>query len=59
MKIFGFVINPLVVILVGVLVSGIYLIASGFESALGALAGMGHGLATTAGIGKGCMTIVH
>jgi len=44
MKIFGFTINPLLIILVGVLISGIYLIASGFESALGTLAGWDMGL---------------
>ena len=59
MKIFGVKIDVMPIILVGVIVSGIYLIAYGFESALGTLSGMGHGMAMTAGIWIGCMTIVN
>ena len=58
MRIFGFKINLTLIILTGVLLSGIWLIASGFENAGESLAGLGHGLIMTAGIWLGCMTIV-
>ncbi len=59
MKIFSFKINFLLIILVGVFFSGIYFIGYGFESTLITLSWMGHGLAMTAGIWIGCMTIVN
>jgi hypothetical protein len=43
---------------VGVLLSGVWLIAFGFKSAGESLAQMGHALVMTAGIWLGCMTIV-
>ncbi len=58
MKIFGFKINPTLIILVGVLLSGVWLVGFGYESAGQSLAGLGHGLIMTAGIWLGCMTIV-
>ncbi|MCK4749690.1 MAG: hypothetical protein KAT15_21695, partial [Bacteroidales bacterium] len=58
MKIIGLRINPILVILVGVLISGFFLIAHGFHSARSTLTGLGHSLIITAGIWMGCMSIV-
>jgi sensor histidine kinase YesM len=58
MRIFGFKINLSLIILVGILLSGIWFVAFGFESARETLQGLGHGLIMTAGIWIGCMTIV-
>lgn len=59
MKIFGWSFNPSIVILVGILLSGIWLTAYGFGSAAETLVGMGHGITMTAGIWFGCMVIVN
>jgi two-component system LytT family sensor kinase len=58
MKIFGYKVNLMLIILVGVFLAGIWLIAFGFEDAGSSLVQMGHALLMTAGIWLGCMTIV-
>jgi two-component system LytT family sensor kinase len=58
MKIFGFKVNLTLIILVGILLSGVWFVSAGFGSAGETLAGLGHGLVMTAGIWLGCMTIV-
>ena len=58
MKIIGLRINPILVILVGVLISGVYFISYGFNTAGETLRGLGHGLIMTAGLWMGCMSIV-
>lgn len=59
MRIFGYKINFYLIILVGIVVTGIYLIAEGFGSASEALSRIGHGLIITAGIWLGVMTMVN
>jgi sensor histidine kinase YesM len=46
------------VILVGVFISGLFILGQGMGSARESLLGLGHGLIITAGIWIGCMTIV-
>jgi hypothetical protein len=58
MKIFGIKLKPALIILVGVFISGIWMIAFGFRSPAESLIGIGHGMTITAGIWLGCMTIV-
>jgi len=58
MRLFGVKIYPGLIILVGILVSGVFLIAQGMDSPVRGLASLGHGLAITAGIWIGCMGIV-
>jgi len=58
MKIFGVKISPYLIILVGLLITGVYLISNGIDSPARGLISMGHGLVMTAGIWIGCMVIV-
>ena len=51
-------ISPYLVILVGVFVTGIFLVANGVDSPATGLLSLGHGLLMTAGIWLGCMMIV-
>jgi hypothetical protein len=59
MKIRGVKLNIYLIVLVGIVVTGIYLLAYGFGSASESLARIGHGLVMTAGIWLGVMTIVN
>ncbi len=58
MRLFGIRISPTLVILVGIVVAGVYLISNGVESPVRGLVSIGHGLIMTAGIWIGCMAIV-
>jgi sensor histidine kinase YesM len=58
MRLFGVRISPYLIILVGVLVAGIYLISDGVESPASGLVSLGHGVIMTAGIWIGCLVIV-
>ncbi len=58
MRIFGYKVNLGLIILVGILLSGVTLVGFGSESARDTLIGIGDGMIMTAGIWLGCMTIV-
>ena len=58
MRILGSKINFSLIVLVGVLITGIYMLSGAIGSAGEALIQTGHTLVTTAGIWLGCMTIV-
>jgi two-component system LytT family sensor kinase len=58
MKVLGVKISPGLVILVGILVTGVFLVAEGINSPIRALVSLGHGLLMTGGIWLGCMIIV-
>lgn len=58
MRVFGIKISPYPIILVGVLITGVYLISNGIDSPARGLVSMGHGLIMTAGIWTGCLVIV-
>lgn len=59
MKIGSVKISPYLVVLVGIFVTGIFLVANGVDSAASGLFSLGHGLLMTTGIWLGCMGIVH
>ena len=58
MRLFGVRISPYLIILVGILITGVFLISNGIESPARGLVSLGHGLIMTAGIWIGCMAIV-
>jgi hypothetical protein len=59
MRIGSVKISPYLVVLVGIFVTGIFLVANGVDSPANGLLSLGHGLLMTAGIWLGCMAIVH
>ena len=58
MRLFGAKISPYLIILVGILITGVFLIANGVDSPARGLVSLGHGLIMTAGIWIGCLAIV-
>jgi len=58
MRLFGVRISPYLIILAGILITGVFLISNGIESPARGLVSLGHGLIMTAGIWIGCMAIV-
>jgi len=58
MKILGVKISPYLIILVGLLITGVYLISNGIDSPARGLVSIGHGLIMTAGIWIGCIAMV-
>ncbi|MCK4856064.1 MAG: hypothetical protein KAT31_17420, partial [Bacteroidales bacterium] len=58
MRLFGVKISPYLIILVGILITGVFLIANGVDSPARGLVSLGHGLIMTAGIWIGCLAIV-
>ncbi len=58
MRLFGVKISPYLIILVGILITGVFLIANGVDSPVRGLVSLGHGLIMTAGIWIGCLAIV-
>lgn len=58
MRISGLKISPYLVVLVGIFVTGIFLVSSGIDSTARGLVSLGHGLIMTTGIWIGCMVIV-
>jgi two-component system LytT family sensor kinase len=58
MRIGNVKVSPFLVVLVGILVTGIFLVANGVDTPAGGLLSLGHGLIMTAGIWLGCMVIV-
>src|SRR4030042_3625222 len=53
-----FKINFTLILLTGVLLSGIFFLSFGYSISIASLLNLGHGLIMTAGIWLGCMTIV-
>ena len=58
MRLFGAKISPYLIILAGILITGVFLIANGVDSPARGLVSLGHGLIMTAGIWIGCLAIV-
>jgi len=58
MRLFGVKISPYLIILVGILITGVFLIANGVDSPARGLVSLGHGLIMTTGIWIGCLAIV-
>ncbi len=58
MRVFGVKISPSLIILVGLLITGVYLISDGIDSPARGLVSIGHGLIMTSGIWIGCLIIV-
>jgi len=58
MKILRVKISPYLIILVGLLITGVYLISNGIDSPARGLVSIGHGLIMTAGIWIGCIAMV-
>ncbi len=58
MRLFGVKISPYLIILVGILITGVFLFANGVDSPARGLVSLGHGLIMTTGIWIGCLAIV-
>lgn len=58
MRLFGVKISPYLIILVGILITGVFLLANGIDSPVRGLVSLGHGLVMTTGIWIGCLVIV-